>query len=275
MVDILSPHKAVFSILGSSDPTCVQEHMIKMYDNIAALEFNDGMNGEKIASAMISAEKEKLEFKKAVVAEGRVEDWMTAVLNEMRTTNRLVTKEAVFSYGAEKSRVDWMLDYQGMVVLAANQIWWTWEVEDVFRKVMNGDKLAMKNYAKQLHSQIDDLVMKIVTPLHRNDRAKYNTVLIIDVHARDIIDIFVRDSILDAREFEWESQLRFYWWKPDDDVIIRQCTGEFGYGYEYMGLNGRLVITPLTDRIYLTLTQALSMYLGGAPAGPVSTTLSV
>ena len=113
--------------------------------------------------------------------------------------------------------------------------------------------------------------MKIVTPLHKNDRAKYNTVLIIDVHARDIIDIFVRDSILDAREFEWESQLRFYWWKPDDDVIIRQCTGEFGYGYEYMGLNGRLVITPLTDRIYLTLTQALSMYLGGAPAGPVST----
>jgi hypothetical protein len=60
---------------------------------------------------------------------------------------------------------------------------------------------------------------------------------------------------MDAREFEWESQLRFYWEKEPDELVVAQCTGTFGYGYEYMGLNGRLVITPLTDRIYLTLTQ--------------------
>ncbi|CAF2718234.1 unnamed protein product [Rotaria sp. Silwood2] len=39
-------------------------------------------------------------------------------------------------------------------------------------------------------------------------------------------------------------------------------------GYEYMGLNGRLVIAPLTDRIYLTVTQALSVFPGCAQAGP-------
>ena len=164
-----------------------------------------------------------------------------------------------------------MMQYQGMVTLAGNQVWWTWEVEDVFRKVKTGSKQGMKEYAKKLHKQIDELVVQVRSPLVKNDRLKFNSVLIIDVHARDIIDGYVRDSILDAREFEWESQLRFYWEKEPDELMIRQCTGEFGYGYEYMGLNGRLVITPLTDRIYLTLTQALSMQLGGAPAGPAGT----
>ncbi|XP_021113284.1 dynein heavy chain 10, axonemal isoform X1 [Heterocephalus glaber] len=261
----------LLSILGSSDPLCVQEHMIKMYDNIALLRFSDGESGEKLVSAMVSAEGEVMNFQKLVRVEGHVEDWMTAVLHEMRRTNRLVTKEAIFKYREDRSRVDWMLLYQGMVVLAASQVWWTWEVEDVFCKVRAGEKQAMKNFGKKMHRQIDELVTRITTPLSKNDRKKYNTMLIIDVHARDIVDSFIRGSILEAREFEWESQLRFYWDREPDELNIRQCTGTFGYGYEYMGLNGRLVITPLTDRIYLTLTQALAMYLGGAPAGPAGT----
>ncbi len=58
-------------------------------------------------------------------------------------------------------RVEWMYDYQGMVIMAANQVWWTWEVEDVFSKVKKGDKMGMKNYAKKLHSQIDNLVVQV------------------------------------------------------------------------------------------------------------------
>jgi hypothetical protein len=53
------------------------------------------------------------------------------------------------------------------------------------------------------------------------------------------------------------------WEKARDDILIRQCTGEFSFGYEFMGLNGRLVITALTDRCYMTITTALTYTLVG------------
>lgn len=78
--------------------------VFQMYDNIAALRFQDGDSDRKIATAMISAEGEVMEFRQGVAAEGRVENWMTAVLAEMRRTNRLLTKEAIFRYCEDRSR---------------------------------------------------------------------------------------------------------------------------------------------------------------------------
>ena len=51
--------------------------------------------------------------------------------------------------------------FQGMVILAANQVWWTWEVEDTFMKVKKGDKMGLKNYSKKLHTQIGEVVVKV------------------------------------------------------------------------------------------------------------------
>lgn len=240
-----------------------------MFDNVAALKLVEVGEGETQVHAMISAEKEVMDFRNIVICRGRIEEWMNDVVAEMRVTNKYITKKSIFYYGKMlKPRVDWMIEFQGMVVLAANQVWWTAEVEDVFYRIKLGEKRAMKEYLEFLNKQLDDLVLAVRSDLSSNDRKKCNTSMIIDVHGRDIIETFVRDSIMDDQEFEWESQLRFYWVKAVDGLMVRQCTGYFEYGYEYMGLNGRLVITPLTDRIYLTITQALSLYLGGAPAGP-------
>lgn len=95
-----------------------------------------------------------------------------------------------------------------MACLAASQVWWTWDVEDVFRKFKKGDKLAMKKLSKSLSGKLDDLVISVRSDLSSNMRKKVNTQIIIDVHARDIVDRFVRDSIMDDQEFQWESQLR-------------------------------------------------------------------
>ena len=102
-------------------------------------------------------------------------------------------------YYAKKRRDQWIKDELGMITLAGSQIWWTWEVEDVFQRVRKGDKMAMKNFANKLSGQLVDLTDMVRGDLTKNDRKKVNCLIIIDVHARDIIDTFVRDSVLDAR----------------------------------------------------------------------------
>ena len=70
-------------------------------------------------------------------------------------------------------------------------------------------------------------------------------------------------------------QLRYYWMfdiqTNMDQSIIKSVQTDFPYGYEYMGNGEILVITPLTDKCFLTLMGAICMNLGGAPAGPAGT----
>ncbi|CAO2638700.1 Dynein axonemal heavy chain 6 [Lemmus lemmus] len=62
--------------------------------------------------------------------------------------------------------------------------------------------------------------------------------------------------------------LRYKWDEKQKLCYVSQGNTSFVYGYEYLGCAPRLVITPLTERCWLTLTTALYFNLGGCNAGP-------
>jgi dynein heavy chain len=92
-----------------------------------------------------------------------------------------------------------------------------------------------------------------------------------ETHSRDVIDKLIQEKVNRTDDFIWQSQMKAYWDSQNDDCHLDVCDASIWYGYEYLGNGDRLVVTPLTDRIYVTATQALHLKMGCSPAGPAGT----
>lgn len=134
--------------------------------------------------------------------------------------------------------------------------------------IKNGSK-GVSDYLEILEAQLLDTVSLVRQKLTKLQSITLGALIVIDVHAKEVIKKLKDDQITDINAFEWISQLRYYW--TQDNCFVRCIQTNFPYGYEYLGNTQRLVITPLTDKCYMTLMGALKLDLGGAPAGPAGT----
>ena len=172
---------------------------------------------------------------------------------------------------AEQERNHWIVTHAGQIVLNASQVVWTNDVETA---LLNEGAPGLKIYYDFLVTQLTQSVMLVRQKLSRLAKISVNSLIVIDVHARDVIEKMVNKQISSVEAFEWIQQLRYYWVMDEleqENVYCKCVATNFPYGYEYLGNTGRLVITPLTDVCYITLMGALDLNLGGAPAGPAGT----
>lgn len=259
LLDILS---------NGNQPNLVARHLTKLYDSLAKLHFT---GSSKTAHSMESKENEEIvKFKKTCDCSGQVEIWLNRVTDSMRMTLHKLFQESVSAY-EDKAREKWIFDWPAQPALCTTQIWWTAETNVAFSKLEEGYENALKDYQKKQISQLNALIVLLLGALTPGERQKIMTVCTIDVHSRDVVAKLIAMKIDNSLAFQWQCQLRHRWDDNVDDCFVNICDAQFRYDFEYLGNTPRLVITPLTDRCYITLTQSLHLIMGGAPAGPAGT----
>jgi dynein heavy chain len=235
----------------------------------------------KRAKGMTSKDKEYVAFNDVFTCVGAVENYLCDLERQMQHTLREileVAKGTADNWDIDKKRHEWLEDYCAQIALLATQIIWTEETGRAFDDIEGGSEFAMKDYLTLILIRIKHLIDRVRNDLTAELRVKIITIITIDVHERDVVEMFVLKKVLESGAFAWQCQLKFYWENnlknPKDDkktCVARICDWTTLYNYENVGNCGRLVITPLTDRCYITLTQALNLTMGGAPAGPAGT----
>ncbi|XP_073447685.1 dynein axonemal heavy chain 1 [Aquarana catesbeiana] len=255
----LSDDELLEILSQTKDPTAVQPHLRKCFENVARLQFQPDLQ----ITHMYSAEGEEVQMSTPIYPTGNVEDWLLEVEKVMKGSVREHIQRAIKAY-PETLRTEWVKNWPGQVVIAGCQTFWT---KDVSEALEAGD-LSTRLFP-QLEAQLSDLVALVRGKLSRMQRNILSALIVIEVHAKDVSARLIEENVSGVNDFEWISQLRYYWNR--EDLYVRAVNAEFLYGYEYLGNTGRLVITPLTDRCYLTLTGALHLKFGGAPAGPAGT----
>jgi len=252
----------------SSEPTSIQPHLNSIFDSIERITF-DERQPKKIIS-MEDASKEVVPFSHPMVAEGNVEDWLQGLEKTMQQTMRDIIRRCARE--CHNLSIHQLIEeYPAQVALLGIQFIWTADCEEAINK-SRSEKKALSHNLNKISRILTELSTLTTSELSAKDRTKIETLVTIQVHQRDVFKkIKEKKNKIDVSDFEWQRQARFYWRSDRDTAMIWIADSENEYCYEYLGCKERLVITPLTDRCYITLTQALGLKLGGAPAGPAGT----
>lgn len=257
----------LLEIIGNTkDISRIEKHLSKMFAGIHSLIF-DSVGASIVA--VKSKEDEIISLEASISLQNKtVIEWLTLLDSGTKTSlsNYLVTITSEIRANLnEDGLILAITNHPSQLVILSLQILWTELVESSFEP----NDITFKSIIAKISSQIAQITTGIMT-CGVFTRKKFEQTIIELLHQRNVVVELEKHKISSKENVEWQFQLRYYLSSTEDPmqrVSVKMANTCFYYGFEFLGFTERLVQTPLTNRCYLTLTQAIHYKLGGSPFG--------
>ena len=267
----------LLEIIGNSnDSDRVAKHFKKMFAGLSGLLTDDN----NCIVAITSKEGEQVRLRKEVslLRTPKINDWLKALENSMKVSLAELLEEAVEKFQAifnsteldVAAFLEYLENFPAQVVVLATQVVWTSCVQQSLEAGGDGLEHVLASEERLLEL----LASTVLNELDAITRKKCEHLITEFVHQRDALSRLIDAKATTSTHYLWLCQMRYVYAQEGDllqRLQVHMANARLDYGYEYLGVPERLVRTPLTDRCFLTLTQALCQRLGGSPYGPAGT----
>ena len=284
----------------------IKPYLSKIFEDVYDLKYvQSGASGKEIVS-IISLAKETLKFQKGVKIDDDLARWIGVLETKINETMKekmlsayknyedikdAIRHETWITYGiiddkdketrnSKKEPEEKQLNLS-QIAATISHIKFCEETEASIRDLGKESNSLILWYARieKAILSYSQMVNKEFTGEKRNIRRTISNLITHHVHYKDILGSLIESELEYEEDFVWQKQLRAYFLSTDtisrDErnlaVKIKQLKYEFDYGYEYFGPSTRIVISPLTDRVWLTMSSALQIKLGCSLGGPAGT----
>ncbi|KAL1506398.1 hypothetical protein ABEB36_005769 [Hypothenemus hampei] len=251
----------LLEIVGqASKEEVIQSHLKKLFAGIHSVQLNSSRN---YIIGIRSVQGEEVKLLNSIDIKRSVEEWLGQLVEEMRST----LKQLLVDCQKESQSPD-PLKYPSQILCLSDNISFTQKCEQAISSMTLPALLA--KYKAQLTE---------LSSLELNDNMsnesqvleiKLKSLLLDTIHHIRVLEELLNMNVMKTTDWVWQKQLRYYS-HGTGEVTIRMGKAKMNYSYEYLGNEQKLVRTPLTERCFLTLTQAIELGLGGNPFGPAGT----
>lgn len=168
----------------------------------------------------------------SIAANPKINDWLTLVEKEIRTTlaallSQSVQESNLFRSGLidQAQYLKWVDQYQAQLIVLSAQISWTESVENGLKVLEASPHLVdsveqnpLQATLKNVENTLKILADSVLQDQQAIRRRKLEHLIIEHVHQRDVLRDLLGKKICSTKSFDWLAQMRFYF-DPKVSVI--------------------------------------------------------